>query len=345
MVRYAGVIEQLCFREVIAYPSLAFDGDKYEHDLDTYKLTAKEFTRVIESLYANDYIIVDMNEIWTEERNPAGEYRMVKAALMVPKDKKPIVLSFDDMNFYDSERENGVMSKLIIGRDGEIWSYGKNPDGEDVISQELEAISILDKFCREHPDFSLNGARGCISLTGYHGVLGYRTNTSDTDLSPEFEAARQKELEAVRPVIAKLRAEGWYFACHTYSRLSLAKAKVEEVSADLDRWMREVAPLTGATKIVTYPFGNRLDGNDVRKTGDSMLYYQSQGFRLFCSLGVEAFTTLKTTISAVTIDRMHSEGATLRNDTKGRYAKFYDARLIWDDARPLGTRGFKRTWE
>ena len=37
-------------------------------------------------------------------------------------------------------------------------------------------MPILNKFVKEHPDFSLNGEKGVVALTGYEGVLGYRTN-------------------------------------------------------------------------------------------------------------------------------------------------------------------------
>lgn len=46
--------------------------------------------------------------------------------------------------------EDGFTYKLIIGDDGLIWSYGLDPQGNEVISQDLDAITILDKFVREH---------------------------------------------------------------------------------------------------------------------------------------------------------------------------------------------------
>ena len=37
-------------------------------------------------------------------------------------------------------------------------------------------IPLIDTFVEEHPDFSYHGAKGIIALTGYNGVLGYRTD-------------------------------------------------------------------------------------------------------------------------------------------------------------------------
>ena len=49
-------------------------------------------------------------------------------------------------------------------------------------------------------------AKGCLSLTGYQGILGYRTQTDqDVEWTAEREANRQKEIEAVKPIIAELK--------------------------------------------------------------------------------------------------------------------------------------------
>ena len=71
--------------------------------------------------------------------------------------------------YYDYMRQNGFPYKLVI-KDGQIWSFGLDPKGTPVYSQELDAIPILDNFVKQHPDFSLNGAKGCLCLTGYEGI-------------------------------------------------------------------------------------------------------------------------------------------------------------------------------
>ena len=73
--------------------------------------------------------------------------------------------------------ENGFAYKLILGEDGKVWSWGLDPQGNEVTSRDLDAIPMLDKFVEEHPDFSPFGAKACLSVTGYEGLLGYRTQT------------------------------------------------------------------------------------------------------------------------------------------------------------------------
>ena len=39
-------------------------------------------------------------------------------------------------------------------------------------------VPLIDRFVEEHPDFSYRGAKGIVALTGYNGILGYRTDSS-----------------------------------------------------------------------------------------------------------------------------------------------------------------------
>ncbi len=90
-----------------------------------------------------------------------------------------------------------------------------------MVSRDLDAIPILDKFVEEHPDFSPFGAKGCLSLTGYEGILGYRTQTDTKSWTEAQEANRQKEIEAVKPIIAELKRTGWTFGSHTWGHIRL----------------------------------------------------------------------------------------------------------------------------
>ena len=240
---------------------------------------------------------------------------------------------------------NGFTYKLVIGEDGKIASWGKDPQGNEVTSRDLDAIPILDKFVEEHLDFSPFGAKGCLSLTGYQGILGYRTQTDqDVEWTAEREANRQKEIEAVKPIIAELKRTGWTFGSHTWGHINLSSSSLERVQADTKRWMDEVGSLIGPTPILYYPHGARPDGDDVQSTGPIFKYLQEQGFRVFASVGISSYSKINTDICAVICDRLHPDGTTLRGSDKviGWYSQFYDARDIIDlDVRP--NRGVKWT--
>ena len=328
---YNGVVEHLFFHPVVAYPELAFDGDNQANGIDDYMVTADEYKKILQSVYDKGYILVDINSVWSEVTGEDGQAHMVKNTLYLPEGKKPLVLSFDDTNYYEYMLSNGFTWKLILGDDGKIASWGKDPQGNEVVSRDLDAIPILDKFVEEHPDFSPFGAKGCLSLTGYEGILGYRTQTDTKSWTQAQEENRQKEITAVKPIIAELKRTGWTFGSHTWGHIRLGSKSLETIQADTERWFDEVGSLVGPTTILFYPHGERPYGNDWQTTGPVFRYLQSQGFRVFCSVGIESFSYIKKDICAVICDRLHPDGTTLRY-SRDRYLKFYDAKDIMDTA-------------
>ena len=342
-VAWDGIVEHLFFHPVVAYPELAFDGDSQANGIDDWMVTVEEYNRILQSVYDNGYILVDINDVWSETTGEDSQPRMVRNTLYLPEGKKPLIISYDDVNYYDYMLKDGFTYKLILGEDGLLWSWGKDPQGNEVVSQDLDALTILDKFVREHPDFSPFGAKGSLSLTGYQGILGYRTNTDTKDWDEAKEAVRQQEREAVKPIIAELKRTGWTFGSHTWGHINLSNHSVESVKEDTQRWLDEVGSLVGPTTILYYPHGARPDGGDWQQTGPVFQYLQSQGFRVFASVGIESFSYIKKDICAVICDRLHPDGTTLRSAScLERYMKFYDAREVIDlSVRPQREVGWQ----
>ena len=218
---YDGLVEHLFFHPVIAYPELAFDGDAQEKGLDDFMVTVDEFNKILSSVYERGYVLVDIADVWSETTDEAGNPVMVRNTLYLPEGKKPVVFSYDDTNYYPYMLENGFAYKLVIGEDGKVWSWGIDPQGNEVVSRDLDAIPVLDKFVEEHPDFSPFGAKACLSLTGYEGILGYRTQTDTKAWDDAKEANRQAERQAVQPIIEELRRTGWTFGSHTWGHIRL----------------------------------------------------------------------------------------------------------------------------
>lgn len=336
-VPWDGIVEHLFFHPVVAYPEQAFDGDAAANGIDDFMVTVDEYNKILQSVYDRGYILVDIADVWKEVTGEDGQSRMVRNTLYIPEGKKPLVISFDDTNYYPYMLGNGFSYKLILGKDGKIASWGLDPSGKEVVSRDLDAIPILDKFVEEHPDFSPFGAKGCLSLTGYEGILGYRTQTDTKSWSEEQEANRQKEREAVKPIIAELKRTGWTFGSHTWGHIRLGTKSLESVQADTVRWADEVGSLVGPTTVLFYPHGERPDGDDWRQTGPVFRYLQSQGFRIFCSVGINSFSYIKKDIPAVICDRLHPDGTTLRGSQKvvSWYSQFYDTKDIIDlEVRP-----------
>ena len=339
------VVEHLFFHPVIAYPEFAFSDavpENRQKGLDDWMVTADEFKKILQSVYDKGYILVNMGDVWSEVTGEDGVNRMERNTLMLPEGKKPLVISFDDVNYYDYMLAEGFTSKLVLGEDGQIWAECTDPyTGETFLTQDLDATTLLDNFVLEHPDFSLNGAKAIFSLTGYQGILGYRTQ-NDIDIAeddparPAFDAKRAAEIEAVKPIIARLKETGWTFGSHTWGHIRLDTRPLESIQRDTLRWEEEVGSLVGPTNILFYPHGARPDGNDWQNTGPAFQWLQSQGFRIFASVGINSFSYIKDDISAVICDRLHPDGTTLRNGKALEwYSQFYDAREIIDlDVRP-----------
>jgi len=333
-VPWTGVVEHLFFHPVIAYPELAFDGDTQANGLDDFMVTVDEYNKILQSVYDKGYVLVDINSVWREETGEDGAPKMARNTLYLPEGKKPLVLSYDDVNYYPYMLENGLTHKLVIGEDLKLASWGLDPEGNEVVSRDLDAVPILDKFVEEHPDFSPFGAKGCLSLTGYEGILGYRTQRDTKEWDDAKEENRQKEREAVKPIIEELKRTGWTFGSHTWGHIRLGSGNMTKIEADTGRWLDEVGSLVGETAILFYPHGERPDGNDWTTTGPAFRYLQGQGFRVFCSVGVESFSFIKKDICAVICDRLHPDGTTLRH-SRDRYLQFYDAKDIIDlNVRP-----------
>ena len=344
LVPYDGVVEHLFFHEVIAYPEVAFPNQTDANRLDDYMITVHEFNMILKGLHKNNFVLIDMNDVWSEFINDSGNKRMRRNTLMIPEGKKPIVLSFDDLSFYNYMTGDGFMSRYIVGHDGEIWAEGVDPRGNPVVSQDLAAITVLDKFVKENPDFSHNGAKGCLALTGYEGILGYRTQTDKSDNSQEFRLNRMQEVARVKPVVERLHETGWYFASHSWGHIRFSSASLNLVKEDAARWKDEVGSLVGDTVIMIYAHGERLDGNDVwRETAGPALrfYVDDMGFRMFASVGYEPFSKIRTDVPAVMMDRMNSDGITLRR-TRDRFMRFYDAKEVFDPLRPTN---IEKLWD
>ena len=346
------VVEPLFFHPIIAYPQWAFHDCNASQDqrygLDDWMVTVDEYNKILQSVYDKGYILVAMEDVWSEVTDESGTH-MVRNTLMLPEGKKPLVISFDDVNYYPYMLDEGFTSKLVVGEDGEIWAQCTDPyTNETFLTKELDATPILDQFVYEHPDFSLNGAKAIFSLTGYQGILGYRTQddrdiAADSPDRPAFDAYRASEIEAVKPVIERLKETGWTFGSHTWGHINLSNHSVESVKEDTQRWLDEVGSLVGPTTILYYPHGARPDGDDWKTTGPVFQYLQSQGFRVFASVGIESFSYIKKDICAVICDRLHPDGTTLRSAScLERYMKFYDARQVIDlSVRPQREVGWQ----
>ncbi len=284
-------IPHIFFHILVADNARAFDGDYTEAGYNQYMTTIPEFNAILEELYARDYVLVRIHDIaqLTTDENGQQVYR--QGDIYLPAGKKPIVLSQDDVNFYeymiDSDGDHlpdaggdGFASKLLVDAHGDITCEYVTAEGETVYG-DYDLVPILERFVEEHPDFSYRGAKGILGLTGYEGVYGYRTDKDGkARLTPE---EFQKEIEGAKEVNQWLKDHGWEIASHSYGHPSYGSLTYDELARDVSRWEEEVQPVVGDTDIFIYPYGSDIAGVE-NYSGPKYETMYEAGYRFFCNV-------------------------------------------------------------
>ncbi|MFV0529414.1 MAG: polysaccharide deacetylase family protein, partial [Lachnospiraceae bacterium] len=222
---------------------------------------------------------------------PDGKF--VQGNIMLPPGKKPFVLSQDDVSYYHYMDGDGFASRLILDDNGAVKNEYIEDDGSVSVG-DYDMVPLIDQFVEEHPDFSYRGAKGIIALTGYNGVLGYRTDIAYKtrenldanqqvflDANPSFDF--DKEVAEATKVADAMKAEGWIFASHTWGHMNVTTAPMERIQEDTTKWKEYVAPIVGDTDIVIFPFGSDL-GDWQGYGGEKFDYFKSMGYNYFCNV-------------------------------------------------------------
>lgn len=318
-VLYTGPMYHIFFHSLIVYPELAFRHDKRSKFFETYMITKYEFDRILEKLYKNNFVLIDIHSLYTVDDSG----KVFRKKLYLPPHKKPLIISVDDVNYYHNQTGRGLSQKLILDNAGTIATEIVGLDGKTTITHDGDVMPIVDTFVSQHPDFSIDGAKGIIAVTGYDGVLGYRTQGSAAS-SPTYT----KDVAAARQVIEKLKATGWQFASHSYSHDSkfvTGKITLEELKKDMLHWDTEVGPLVGNTDIYIGPFGQIFGPKDPRRA-----HIVSQGFNVLCGVGTDLY--FKYFDTHIIMDRAPIDGMRLTKTPK-QLKSYFKASEILDPIR------------
>jgi hypothetical protein len=326
-IPWKGPVAHIFFHSLIVYPELAFKRDRQAGQFKEYMITRDQFVRILDQLYANDFVLIDIRLLYATDEHG----QVSRRELLLPAGKKPLVISLDDLSYYDYMRGRGFAEKLVLDGEGRVATQVVTPAGERVVTRTGDVVPILDDFVVRHPDFSLDGAKGVIALTGFQGVLGYRTQFErPKDKEPQKRRAaapvraidpmlaaviaaeraamqsvrRAAERQAARPIIARLQATGWVFASHSYShnhKFRTDKVTEEYVANDAVRWRQEVGALVGPTDIFIGPFGQVFKPGEKRR--DLLV---AAGFRMLCGVGMKPMLAVRD--GYVQMDRADIDG-------------------------------------
>lgn len=233
-------------------------------------VTVTEFKRMIEQLYENNYILIDIDYMYEYSYDAAGTLNAkIKDTIKVPEGKKPIILSIDNVAYPRWDHGKGRSDRLQVV-DGKLVTYTRFADGSELYSDDNEAFTILWNFVQEHPDFSLSGAMCVVAPSGGEGLFGWDTKPGSADYAESVKQAGQ--------IVRWFNEHGFSFACHSYSHDSFRDMTVEEIRQDIQRWNDEVYPIVGKTHVFIYPYGSFT-----QKNSDQAYALSKEGFAVFCA--------------------------------------------------------------
>lgn len=342
MVEYTDLaaIPNLTFQLLIADPQRAFADETYGSSYSRNFITVKELNNILQQLYDNGYILVNLRDLVTTTTNEAGQSVYTMKPLYLPAGKKPVMLTETNVNYYtymiDGNDDGlpdkdgaGFASRLIVDASGNIINEMVDADGNTVTGA-FDLVPILDAFIAQHPDFSLRGAKATLAVSGYDGLFGYRTNPGAKE---KFgEEARQKEVTGAKSIAEALRASGYEIACYTYDNTSYGDSSATEIEADLKYWNEEVTPILGSTDMLVYALNSDI-GDSSAYSGEKYDVLKAAGFRFFLGTSFDGTPWASVTENYVRQNRIPVTGADLISNPQ-YYAAMFDATKALDSDRP-----------
>ncbi len=333
-------ITHIFFHTLIYDTSKAFDGDEDEAGYNQVMTTVDEFNQIIQSMYERGYVMVSPHDMAYVDANGT----MQRGHILLPPGKIPFVLSQDDVSYYHYMDGDGFASRLVLDENGQVKCEYIEDDGSVSVGN-YDMVPLIDEFVRRHPDFSYRGRKGILAMTGYNGVLGYRTDiTYKTreeldqlqvdylDAHPDFNFD-QEVAEATR-VADAMKAEGWEFASHTWGHLNATDRSAETLKEDNERWEANVAPILGRTDMIIFAFGADI-GNwePYAETNPKYAYFKSRGYHYFCNVDSNQYW-VQLTDGYFRQGRRNLDGYRLYYNPEA-CSDLFDATAVFDRSRPV----------
>ena len=341
-------VTHIFYHSLVVDPERGFAGDdSLAAGFKQWMTTVDEFNKITQAMYDNGYVLVRLRDLVIQTTDANGNVHFVpNTELKLPQGKKAFVMSMDDLSYYHSYDGRGIASKLVLDENGKPTCEYVQADGTTVTGA-YDYIPLLDQFIAEHPDASYKGAKGMIALTGYNGILGYRTDiayktrenlTSDQqawlDAHPDFNW--DNECAEAKKVADAIKADGWEFASHTWGHIRIGDASLERIQTDTEKWRTYVEPLVGPTDTIIFAHGQDLsDWHDYSGENEKFNYLKSQGYNFYCNVDSTQYF-LQIRDNYVRQGRRNLDGYRLWNDVHGeknRTSDLFDASQILDPRR------------
>ena len=331
-------VTHVFYHILIKDTSKAFDGDYKEADYNQVMTTIDEFNKITQTMYEKGYVMVSIYDL--AKKGPDG--KMQEGEILLPPGKIPFVLSMDDLSYYHYMDGDGYASRLIVDENGDVRNEYIEDDGSISVG-DYDMVPLIDRFVEQHPDFSYRGAKGIIALTGYNGILGYRTDISYQERPADLDEDKVKYLEehpdfnleteraGAKKVADAMKANGWLFASHTWGHQNIATITLEKLRVDTQKWMDNVAPLVGNTDIIIFAFGTDLTETE-DYSGEKFEYLKSMGFDYYCNVDSSKYY-VQLRDNYFRMGRRNLDGYRMYYNPE-LLEDLFDAKEVFDHARP-----------
>ncbi len=342
-------ITHIFFHTLMPYPEITFKDptatkSKQYNEVMT---SVSEFKAIIQEMYDRGYVLVtpyDMARLVTDE---SGNTVMARQPIYLPAGKKPFVLSQDDVCYYEYMTGDGFASRLVIDETGKITNEIVDPYTGEIKYGSYDVLPILDDFINEHPDFSYRGAKGILAVTGYNGILGYRTshqnygaestaNSSFLYVNPNIDA----DIEEARKVAQAIKEDGWLFASHSWGHRYYGTISIDDLKWDALLWEEEVESIIGETDLLIFAFGNDIGSwRQYEETNERFTFLRDLGFHYFFNVdaSVEYWVQISAASQYLRQGRRNLDGTRMWEAVSGkkdRLSDLFDASAVFDPARP-----------
>ena len=305
LVNYEGDIKHIFFHSLIVYPEMVFkDLITPMGGYNSGFSEKAELERMLPQLYERGYVLYDLNQCYEKT-----DGKMRRKEILLPSGKQPLILSIDDVAYAYGD---GYASQLIVDENGDLTYLVKNPKGEIERMPDGDVMGVVDRFVEKHPDFSYQGHKGTLALTGFQGAFGHSYKTEEGQAE-------------VKKVAAALKAEGWNFASHSYTHNRKdfygPGSIPSNIKYDVNKWVTVVTPCLGTTRLFIAPFGYR-----VKQPG--LQYILDAGFDIYCTVSNEVVNELYDDYALMS--RIEIGGYSMRNYKKLLNENFFNVDEVFD---------------
>ena len=320
-------IPNLSFHVLIHDMAKAKADEQYGGNYNKNFVTTSEFTKILENLYRNGYVLVDFESFVGAKTDINGNAQFEAVPIYLPADKKPVMITETMVNYFaymtdpngDGAADySGFANKLVLDGSGNIKAEYVDANGQTSIGN-YDLVPILEDFIASHPDFSYRGARAILAVTGHEGVFGYRINSAV--VANKGNDYWEKEVAGAKQITDALREKGYTIACYTYKNDAYAGWSVAQISADLQSWQTQIVSVIG--NVDTFVFAKTSNISDYNGPAFSTMY--QSGFRYFISNADAPMTQVNPTY--VRQNRLMVTGETMQHYSS-RFTGLFDCAAI-----------------